>query len=120
MQGGYLAGPVDQVRSRDRGRRPRARTGHGHRWRRRVERRRLGKHLGLEGAQCRSWVDSQLVGENRTSPAQRRESIRLTLGAVQRKDQEPPALLSQWVLGDQCFELTDEQGSLAQLETPLQ
>ena len=85
-----------------------------------VEGRRLGEHLGLEGPERGAGVDAQLLGERLACPAQRRQSTRLPLGPVEGKRQEPPALLPERVLGDQCLELTDDHGSVSQLESRLQ
>ena len=73
-----------------------------------VEGWRLGEHLGLEGPERGAGVDAQLLGERLACPAQCRQSTRLPLGPVEGKRQEPPALLPERVLGDQCLELTDD------------
>ena len=85
-----------------------------------VEGWRLGEHLGLEGPERGPGVDAQLLGERLACPAQCRQSTRLPLGPVEGKRQEPPALLPERVLGDQCLELTDDHGSVSQLESRLQ
>ena len=69
------------------------------------------------GSATRARVDPQLLREGRPCPAQRRQGVRLPLGAVEREHQEPPPLLAQGVVDDQGLELADQHGGVAQLQT---
>ena len=85
-----------------------------------VERRRLRKHLGLEGAERGPRVDAQLFCERLPGPTQRRQRARLPLGAVEREREEPPPLLPERVLGHECLELADDESGVPQLQSRLQ
>ena len=85
-----------------------------------VEGWRLGQDLSLEGPQRGPGVHAKLLGERLACPPQRRQGTRLPLGSVQSKRQEPPTLLPERVLGDQCLELTDDHAGVSELESRLE
>ena len=78
-----------------------------------VQARRLGEDLGLQRAQGRPGVDAELVGERAAGLAEGGEGVGLAVGPVEREHEQPPALLTQGVGGDQRLDLGHEDRRFA-------
>lgn len=87
--------------------------------RRGVEVGGLAEDVRLQVAKARAGIQAELLDQERAGPAQDRERVALTAGAVEREGEEPPGVLAPGVLGHVCVEVRHRVGGAAQGEACL-
>jgi len=81
--------------------------------------RGLVENVGLQPAQRRTGIHTELIDQHRPSTTQYGESIALATGPIQRQRQQPPAVLTPWMLGHMRVQLRNRLGSKTQCQPSL-